>query len=53
VSGVVETKQLAAMVPVSLLDELSKLAKANERSVSAEARLAIKAHVEASKRDAA
>lgn len=44
---VAETVHLTARIPAELAEALTKLAEANERSASAEVRLALKAHVEA------
>lgn len=41
--------QIGAQVPLTLAQAISNLAAANERSVSAEIRLALKAHVEANR----
>lgn len=45
-SDVSEMKQVAAMVPADLVDQVAALAKAADRSLSAEVRIALKAHVE-------
>ena len=47
--GAIQTSKLEARVSTSLADEIAVLAAANERSVSAEIRVALKAHVEANR----
>jgi predicted transcriptional regulator len=44
---VTEFVHLTARIPADLAEALTKLAEANERSASAEVRLALKAHIEA------
>lgn len=51
--AVTETTQVAARVPVDLVERLTRLAERNERSASAEVRLAIRAHVERAEQEAA
>jgi predicted transcriptional regulator len=46
-AAVTETTQIAARVPVDLVLKLNELAERNERSASAELRIALKAHIEA------
>jgi hypothetical protein len=52
-STTTETVQVAAVVPVSLAADLRGVASANERSVAAEIRLALRAWVEAAKAEQA
>lgn len=42
-----ETRLIAARIPVDLSDRLATLARTQERSVSAELRLALRAHLDA------
>lgn len=52
-ASVTEMVHLGAQIERSLRDELKALAQANERSVGAEVRLALRAHVERSQQGAA
>lgn len=45
-ASVSETTQIAARVPVELVERLERIAEADDRTVSYEVRQAIKAHVE-------
>lgn len=51
--AVVETTWISARIPLDLAKALAEIAKANERSSSAELRLALKAHVETETKAAA
>lgn len=46
-ADVAETTQIAARVPVEMVEQLNAIADRNDRSTSAELRLALKAHIEA------
>jgi hypothetical protein len=43
---VTETRHLTAQIPLELFQAIEKKAKSNERSVSAEVRLALRSHIE-------
>jgi predicted transcriptional regulator len=45
---VTQMKLVGAQVPADLADQFSEVARANERSVSAELRVAIRAHIDRS-----
>lgn len=53
VAGVTATTFIGAQIPTNLSERLSEIAKGNERSVSAEVRLALKAHIEKHDQEAA
>lgn len=50
-ASVSETIHIGVPVPVELRAELQRLAEKHERSLAAEARIAIRAHVDAAKAD--
>lgn len=48
-AAVEEMRHLSAQVPASLVEEIEALADRHDRSKSAEVRLALKAHIDASR----